>query len=206
MTELGPFSFSVRELTCEHFLFSSTALYFPVAVTFMATTQGMSISPCDYVVVALLSTLATIGASPVPGSALVFVVMICRLPSVPTRLLVYMPRLRPDIQSHFCQIPPMENLLRPTNGLIHIGGAIHVPMTSMYATIVAIDWFIDRFRAAINAGGDALAAKIIAKLTGLHEGDHFEDEAGKDAERLCGRISACHHGRPLRRISSTFTI
>lgn len=43
----------------------------------MAVTQGISLSPGDYVIVALLSTLSTIGASPIPGSALVFVVMIC---------------------------------------------------------------------------------------------------------------------------------
>lgn len=56
----------------------STALYFPMAVTFMAATQGLWLNTGDYVIVALLSTLSTIGASPIPGSALVFVVMICQ--------------------------------------------------------------------------------------------------------------------------------
>lgn len=43
----------------------------------MAATQGLTIPTGEYVVVALLSTLSTIGASPIPGSALVYVVMIC---------------------------------------------------------------------------------------------------------------------------------
>lgn len=43
----------------------------------MAVTQGINLGLGDYVIVGLLSTLATLGASPIPGSALVFVVMIC---------------------------------------------------------------------------------------------------------------------------------
>lgn len=41
----------------------------------------------------------------------------------------------------------------------------------MYAVIVAIDWFIDRFRIAFSASGDAFAAKIIATVTGWKDGD-----------------------------------
>lgn len=93
----------------------------------MAVTQGVTLGSGDYVIVALLSTLATLGASPIPGSALVFVVMIC--------------------------------------------DAVHVPVTSMYAVLVAIDWFIDRFRIAFSASGDAFAAKIIATVTGWTDGD-----------------------------------
>lgn len=93
----------------------------------MAVTQGVKLGIGDYVIVALLSTLATLGASPIPGSALIFVVMIC--------------------------------------------DAVHVPVTSMYAVLVAIDWFIDRFRIAFSASGDAFAAKIIATVTGWTDGD-----------------------------------
>lgn len=53
----------------------------------------------------------------------------------------------------------------------HLGDAVHVPVTSMYAVIVAIDWFIDRFRIAFSASGDAFAAKIIATVTGWKDGD-----------------------------------
>lgn len=41
----------------------------------------------------------------------------------------------------------------------------------MYAVIVAIDWFIDRFRIAFSASGDAFAAKVIATVTGWKDGD-----------------------------------
>lgn len=44
----------------------------------MAVTQGIALGLGEYVIVGLLSTLATLGASPIPGSALVFVVMICK--------------------------------------------------------------------------------------------------------------------------------
>lgn len=95
----------------------------------MAVTQGITLGFGEYVIVGLLSTLATLGASPIPGSALVFVVMIC--------------------------------------------DAVHVPVSSMYAVIVAIDWFIDRFRIAFSASGDAFAAKIIASVTGWKDGDEI---------------------------------
>lgn len=57
------------------------------------------------------------------------------------------------------------------------GDAVHVPVTGMYAVIVAIDWFIDRFRIAFSASGDAFAAKVIATVTGWKDGD----EDGHDA-------------------------
>lgn len=55
-----------------------------------------------------------------------------------------------------------------------LGDAVHVPVTSMYAVIVAIDWFIDRFRIAFSASGDAFAAKIIATVTGWKDGDEAD--------------------------------
>lgn len=33
--------------------------------------------------------------------------------------------------------------------------------------VVAIDWFVDRFRTALNVSGDLFAAGILAKLTGI---------------------------------------
>lgn len=53
----------------------------------------------------------------------------------------------------------------------------------MYAVIVAIDWFIDRFRIAFSASGDAFAAKIIATVTGWKDGDeHMFPEDVKDID------------------------
>lgn len=77
---------------------TSTAIYFPVVVTFMAATQGIILGPAQYVIITLLSTLATIGASPIPSSSLVLTGMICE--------------------------------------------AVNVPVTGMYAVVVAIDWLV----------------------------------------------------------------
>lgn len=66
----------------------------------MATTQGITLNPGDYIIVLVLSTLASIGATPIPSSSLVLTVMICN--------------------------------------------TVNVPITGMYAVVVAIDWFLDR--------------------------------------------------------------
>jgi len=42
-----------------------------------------------------------------------------------------------------------------------------VPITEMYAVVVAIDWFIDRFRTAVNVSGDLFAVAIVTKITGI---------------------------------------
>ncbi len=44
----------------------------------------------------------------------------------------------------------------------------------MYAVVVAIDWFLDRFRTMVNVSCDTFAAVIIAKITGIV--DDPEDE------------------------------
>lgn len=41
--------------------------------------------------------------------------------------------------------------------------------TSSQGVIVAIDWFLDRFRTAVNVSGDMFAAKIVAKMTGIKD-------------------------------------
>ncbi|KAF5002853.1 hypothetical protein FDECE_10503 [Fusarium decemcellulare] len=55
-----------------------TAIYLPAAVVFLAATQGITLGPAQYVIVALLSTLASIGVSPIPSASLVLSVMIAR--------------------------------------------------------------------------------------------------------------------------------
>lgn len=54
----------------------STAIYFPCCVVFLAATQGITLSGADYVIICLLSTLASIGTTPIPSSSLVLTVMI----------------------------------------------------------------------------------------------------------------------------------
>lgn len=109
----------------------STAIYFPMAVVFMAATQGITLSAVDYVLMVLLSTLSAIGTTPIPSSSLVLSLM--------------------------------------------IASSIGVPQTGMYAVIVAIDWFLDRFRTAINVSGDLFGTAIIQKMTGITDDDVNEE-------------------------------
>lgn len=53
-------------------------------------------------------------------------------------------------------------------------GSINVPVTGMYAVVVAIDWFLDRFRTLVNVSCDTFAAVIVTKVTGIV--DDPEDE------------------------------
>ncbi|CEI60634.1 hypothetical protein FVEN_g2696 [Fusarium venenatum] len=55
-----------------------TAIYLPAACVFLASTQGITLAPTAYVIVALLSTLASIGVSPIPSASLVLLIMIAR--------------------------------------------------------------------------------------------------------------------------------
>lgn len=41
----------------------------------------------------------------------------------------------------------------------------------MYAVVVAIDWFIDRFRTMLNVSSDLFAVGIITKLSGISDDD-----------------------------------
>ncbi|ORY17223.1 Sodium:dicarboxylate symporter [Clohesyomyces aquaticus] len=77
-----------------------TAIYFPIVVVFLAATQGITLNGADYAVVYLLSTLASIGTTPIPSP---------------------------------------------------------------------IDWFLDRFRTAMNVSGDLFAAAIVTKITGIRD-------------------------------------
>lgn len=78
-------------------------------------------------IICLLSTLASIGTTPIPSSSLVLTVMIL--------------------------------------------ASVNVPLTGMFAVIIAIDWLIDRFRTAVNVSGDMFAARIMQKLTGITDED-----------------------------------
>lgn len=56
-----------------------------------------------------------------------------------------------------------------------------MPMTGMYAVIVAIDWFLDRFRTTVNVSGDLFAAPILQKLTGIEK---ETDESGMEEDGI----------------------
>ena len=44
----------------------------------------------------------------------------------------------------------------------------------MYAVVVAIDWFLDRFRTAVNVSGDLFASAIMHKITGIDDKESHE--------------------------------
>jgi Na+/H+-dicarboxylate symporter len=60
--------------------------------------------------------------------------------------------------------------------IVMIAGSVDVPVTGMYAVIVAIDWLLDRFRTALNVSGDLFAVAIVAKMTGITDPDDMVDE------------------------------
>jgi Na+/H+-dicarboxylate symporter len=53
-----------------------SAIYFPIAVLWLAATAGKTVSVMDVVTIIFMSTLAAIGASPIPSSGLVMVKLI----------------------------------------------------------------------------------------------------------------------------------
>ncbi|KAJ1323199.1 solute carrier family 1 (glial high affinity glutamate transporter) member 3 [Microdochium nivale] len=125
-----------------------TAIYFPIVVTFLAATQGRAISPVDYVIVVLLSTVAAIGTTPIPSSSLVLTVMIAE--------------------------------------------SIGLEITGMFAVVIAIDWFLDRFRTAINVSGDLFAVPIITKMTGIM--DHDDSDSSGDETVVTAAPSDSNNG------------
>lgn len=109
-----------------------TAIYFPVVVVFMAASNGDKVSAGDYAIIAILSTLASIGTTPIPSSSLVLTVM--------------------------------------------IAGAINVDVKGAYALAVAFDWFLDRFRTAVNVSGDLFAVGAVTKMGRFADPDDYVDD------------------------------
>ena len=56
----------------------------------------------------------------------------------------------------------------------------------MYAVVVAIDWFLDRFRTMTNVSGDMYAAVVMQKITGIkeHDEDYVEEVIPVDTSRV----------------------
>ena len=70
-----------------------------------------------------------------------------------------------------------------------IASSVGIPITGMYGVVVAIDWFVDRFRTATNVTGDLFAAKILEKLTGITDDDDATDTA-REQESLDRTLKA----------------
>lgn len=60
--------------------------------------------------------------------------------------------------------------------IVMIASSVNVPMTGMFAVIVAIDWFLDRFRTAINISGDLFGSAVIASITKIKDPEGLVDE------------------------------
>jgi Na+/H+-dicarboxylate symporter len=57
----------------------------------------------------------------------------------------------------------------------------------VYAVVVAIDWFLDRFRTMTNVTGDMYAAAVMQKVTGIKEkedGEYVEEVIPVDTSRV----------------------
>lgn len=74
-----------------------------------------------------------------------------------------------------------------------IAESVGIPITGMYAVVVAIDWFIDRFRTMVNVSGDLIASRIMAKLTGITD-EHSSDFApAETVQRVMSESGAAQH-------------
>lgn len=60
--------------------------------------------------------------------------------------------------------------------IVMIANSVGVEVTGMYAVIVAIDWFLDRFRTAINVSGDLFGSAIISRITKIEDAPGVVDE------------------------------
>jgi len=57
---------------------------------------------------------------------------------------------------------------------VMIAGSVGIPITGMYAVVVAIDWFIDRFRTMLNVSSDLFCARVMEKITGITDEDNYD--------------------------------
>jgi len=62
----------------------------------------------------------------------------------------------------------------------------------VYAVVVAIDWFIDRFRTMLNVSSDLFAVGIITKLSGIRdpEGEVYAPNAEEALAEVQGAPGA----------------
>lgn len=67
--------------------------------------------------------------------------------------------------------------------IVMIASSVNVEVTGMFAVIVAIDWFLDRFRTAINVSGDLFGSAVIAKLAKIEDPEGLVDEAFEGRQR-----------------------
>jgi Na+/H+-dicarboxylate symporter len=71
-----------------------------------------------------------------------------------------------------------------------IAESVGIPITGMYAVVVAIDWFIDRFRTMVNVSGDLIASKIMAKYTEIINNDVTDFAPSESVQRIMSEAGA----------------
>ncbi|EGP91174.1 unnamed protein product [Zymoseptoria tritici ST99CH_1A5] len=77
---------------------------------------------------------------------------------------------------------------------IMIANSVGIPITGMYAVVVAIDWFIDRFRTAVNVSGDVFAARILEKMSGIT--DESVSPGGREQQILDRMVMSDNQATP----------
>ncbi|KAG5325548.1 EAA3 protein, partial [Pseudoatta argentina] len=71
--------------------------------------------------------------------------------------------------------------------LIMVLNSIGVPIEDV-SLIIAVDWFIDRFRTTINIIGDALGASIISRFCKKYLEENLEDDMYPLERNVCNKI------------------
>lgn len=61
-----------------------------------------------------------------------------------------------------------------------IAESIGVNPGGMYAVVVAIDWFLDRFRTAVNVSGDLFAADVVRKMAGITDPEGMDTDLDQE--------------------------
>lgn len=79
---------------------------------------------------------------------------------------------------------------------VMIAESVGVSPGGMYAVVVAIDWFLDRFRTAINVSSDLYAAKVVMTMTGITDPEGMEPDRDEDI----GVVRVSHDRDPTNRV------
>lgn len=67
---------------------------------------------------------------------------------------------------------------------VMIAESIGVNPGGMYAVVVAIDWFLDRFRTAVNVSGDLFAADVVRTMTGIVDPEGLDSDHDQDVRDI----------------------
>lgn len=72
--------------------------------------------------------------------------------------------------------------------VVMIANSVGIEVTGMFAVIVAIDWFLDRFRTAVNVSGDLFAVQILTSWTKIEDAPGTVDDNAMSEQRGADRV------------------